>query len=228
MSSMPEKTSLNRFQEVDQDAYDYILKYGVREHPILAELRAETLPLAGAQMQIGPDQGQFMRLLVEIMGAKQIIELGTYTGYSSLAMALGMPASGKLITCDVDIVNTAIAKKYWQKAGLDKQIELRIGPGVATLQQLIKDGRQSTFDLAFIDADKQSYPQYYELCLELLKDGGVILVDNVFMGSRFLKSDDETYNGKYVHELNLIIHNDKRVDLSTLGIGDGLTLARKK
>lgn len=226
--AQPTKNSLNRFQEVDQNAYNYVLKLGLREHPVLAELRDETLNLPGAQMQIGPDQGQFMRLLVEIMNAKNILEVGTYTGYSALTMALGMPKGGKLITCDIDPKMTEVAKKYWQRADQQGRIELRLGPGLETLNQLLKSGGAGTFDIAFIDADKQSYPQYYELCLELLRPGGVILVDNVFMGSRAQQGTTSESNGKYVHELNLKIKDDTRVHLCTLAIGDGLTLAHKK
>lgn len=223
-----EKTSLTRFQEVDQNAYNYVLKYGLREHPVLAELRAETLNLPGAQMQIGPDQGQFMRLLVQIMSARAILELGTYTGYSSLAMALGMPEDGRLITCDLDPRHTEIAKKYWQKAGVSGQIELKLGKALDSLAMLKTQGMMGRFDLAFIDADKQNYPHYYELCLELLRPGGVILVDNVFMGSRAILGTTTESNGDYVHQLNQKIQTDTRVDHSTLAIGDGLTLARKK
>lgn len=223
-----EKHSLNRFQELDQPTYDYLLRNGVRENPVLAELRAVTRPLAGAQMQIGPDQGSFMKFMVETLGARQVLELGTYTGYSSLCMALGLPADGKLITCDVDAEVTKIAQKHWQKAGVAEKIELRLGPGLATLEKLIADGRSGTFDLAFIDADKPNYPKYFELCLTLLRRGGVIMIDNVYMGSRFERGDNERGNGKAVHELNLKLKNDERVELSMLAIGDGLTLARKK
>ena len=220
-----EKHSLNRFQELDQPTYDYVLKYGVRENPVLAELRSATRPLPGAQMQIGPDQGQFMQFMVEAIGAKSIIELGTYTGYSSLAMALGLPKGGKLITCDVDPENTKIAREHWTKAGVADRIELRLGPGVATLEQLLKDGRAGTFDLAFIDADKPNYPNYFELCLKLLRPGGVIMIDNVYMGSRFERGNPHAGE---VHELNKKLHDDNRVSISLVAIGDGLTLARKR
>ena len=213
---------------LDQGLYDYILDTTLREPEILARLRAETDSHPRAGMQISPDQGQLLGLLVELIGAKRIIEIGTFTGYSSTAMALAMPADGELIACDLSEEYTAMARRYWAEAGVDGRIDLRIAPAVETLDALIADGRSGTFDMAFIDADKESYQDYYERCLTLVRPGGLIAVDNVLWHGRVTDASDTTVDTQAIRAFNAGLKDDGRVTLSMLSVADGLTLARKR
>jgi predicted O-methyltransferase YrrM len=218
----------NRTINLDDRLYTYLQSVAVREPEILAKLRAETNQHPQAVMQIAPDQGQFMGLLVQLLGVKKAIEVGTFTGYSSLVMALAMPADGRLITCDMNPQDTAIAQRYWAAAGVSNKIDLRLGKAINTLENLLAQGAANTFDLAFIDADKSSYLQYYEACLELLRPGGLILIDNVLWSGQVADLNITDKRTTILRELNLKIHQDDRVNISLLPVGDGLTLAMKK
>lgn len=201
----------------------YIEMFGVREHPVLRELREFTQSIPGGEMQISPVQGQFMGFLVGLIQAKAILEIGTFTGYSSLSMALNLPENGKLITCDIDEKVTEIAQRFWVQAGIADKIELRIGKGLETLSEL----SQQQFDLIFIDADKRNFMAYYEACYLLLKPGGLMLLDNVLWGGKVTDSSNQTKQTIAIHELNQHVHADPRVDCSMIPVGDGLTLVRK-
>jgi caffeoyl-CoA O-methyltransferase len=208
--------------------YDYMHAVSLREPEILARLRAETAKHPRARMQISPEQGQFMRLLIELLGVRRVIEIGVFTGYSGLSMALALPPDGKLIGCDVSEEFTAVARRYWREAGVADRIELRLAPAVETLDRLLADGAAGSFDLAFIDADKENYDAYYEKCLTLLRPGGVILIDNVLWTGRVVDPLDNTADTRAIRALNKKLHADQRISLSLLPIGDGLTLARKR
>jgi len=223
--------------QISKGLYEYILSVSLREHDALRRLREVTAKDPSAIMQIPPEQGQFMALLVKILGAKKAIEIGTYTGYSTLSVALAMPDNSITVTCDINSEWANIGRNYWKKAGVENKIELRIGPALDTLDGLINDGQENTFDFAFIDADKINYDGYYERSLKLLRPGGIIAIDNVFLfGSvvdpRLLDEDLKTRISDSdilaVRSLNKKIKHDERVDLSMLPIADGLTLVRKK
>jgi caffeoyl-CoA O-methyltransferase len=213
---------------LDQGLYDYILETTLREPEVLARLRRETDDHPRAGMQISPDQGQLLGLLVELIGAKRILEIGTFTGYSSIAMALALPADGELIACDVSEEYTAMARRYWVEAGVDGRIDLRIAPAVETLDALIADGQSGTFDMAFIDADKESYQDYFDRCLTLVRTGGLVVVDNVLWHGRVTDPSDTTVDTQAIRAFNAGLKNDDRVSLSLLSVADGLTLARKR
>jgi predicted O-methyltransferase YrrM len=209
------------------DLYEYLLDVSLREPDLLAELRAETGKLDKATMQISPEQGQFMALLVELMGAERTLEVGTFTGYSTLVVALALPPNGHVVACDVSEEWTAIGRRYWERAGVADKIDLRLGPASDTLRGLLDDGLQEAFDFAFIDADKTNYDTYYELCLELVRPGGLIAVDNTLWHGKVIDpavTDDDT---EAIRRLNAKLVQDERVTLSLVPIGDGLTLARK-
>lgn len=220
--------------EVTSPLIDYLISVSLREDRLLQELREETAALsARAGMQIAPHQGQFMRLLAEIVGVKKGLEVGTFTGYSALCTALGMPADGKLICCDISEEWTAVARRYWERAGVSERIELRLAPAVETLKDLIAAGESNTFDWLFIDADKTSYETYYDLGLSLLRPGGILLVDNVLWSGDVLReaSDLDPIKDKdtlALQAFNRRLHADQRISLALLPIGDGLTLARKR
>ena len=213
---------------IETHIYDYILANSLRDRDELKRLRQETRAMPMGGMQISPDQGQFMGLLVELIGAKRIVEVGTFTGYSSTAMALALPADGRLIACDVSDEFTRIAQRYWQEAGVADKIELRLGPAVATLDGMLAAGEAGCFDMAFIDADKENYDAYYERCLRLLRRGGLILIDNVLWGGRPANANEQDESTAAIRALNAKIRADERVTASLLSIGDGLTLARKR
>ena len=213
---------------IETHIYDYILANSLRDRDELKRLRQETQAMPMGGMQISPDQGQFMGLLVELIGAKRIVEVGTFTGYSSIAMALALPADGRLIACDVSDEFTRIAQRYWQEAGVADKIELRLGPAVATLDEILAAGEAGCFDMAFIDADKENYDAYYERCLQLLRPGGLILIDNVLWGGRPADVNEQDESTVAIRALNVKIRADERVTASLLSIGDGLTLARKR
>ncbi|MDZ4816860.1 MAG: class I SAM-dependent methyltransferase [Verrucomicrobiota bacterium] len=206
---------------------EYMLRVGVREPDVLSKLRAETYAMEWAIMQIAPEQGAFMAQMVRAMGATRILEVGTFTGYSSLVMALALPSNGQLITCDVSKEWTDIARRYWDQAGQDKKIDLRLGPGVESLDALVKS-EPSSFDLMFIDADKTSYDAYYELGLKLVRAGGLILIDNVLWGGAVADPLDQAPDTVALRALNEKILNDTRVEVSMIPVGDGITLAWKK
>ena len=209
--------------------YDYLLSVSLREPDILTQLRQETAQHPHSIMQILPEQGQFMALLLRLMGAKKVLEIGTFTGYSALCMALALPADGTLTACDVSEEYTAIARRYWQSAGVANKIDLRLDPALETLDNLLSKGQSGTFDFVFIDADKTSYSQYYEKSLELLRPGGLIAIDNVFWGGDVadpaITDDPDTLA---LRSLNQTLYQDDRIELSMLPIADGLTLALKR
>lgn len=209
------------------DLYSYLLDVSLRESPVLKALRKETDELENSQMQISPDQGQFMAMLVKLTAAKQIIEIGTFTGYSTLVMAQALPGNGCIIACDNSEKWTAIASKYWQLAGVADSIDLRLAPALETLQLLIDGGHAGKFDLVFIDADKVNIRNYFEYSLILLKAGGVVLVDNVLWSGSVIDSSDETDDTCSIRHFNESLLQDERVEISLVPIGDGLTIARK-
>ena len=218
----------NRTLDLTDQVYDYLLEVSLREHPVLARLREETAELPLSIMQIAPEQGQFMRLLVQILGAKRCLEIGTFTGYSSLSVALGLPADGQIIACDVSVDFTEIALRYWAEAGVADKIDLRLGPAIETLDDLLKEGAAGSFDFAFIDADKENYLPYYERCLKLIRPGGLIAVDNVLWNGSVADPEKNDADTLAIRELNEKLRDDERVDISMVPIGDGLTLARKR
>lgn len=208
--------------------YDYLLQASLREPPLLAELRAETAKLPMAGMQISPEQGQFMAFLVETIGARRTVEVGTFTGYSALCVALVLPAGGKVIACDISEEYTAVGRRYWSRAGVADKIDLRLAPALDTLGRLLADGGAGSIDFAFIDADKREYDAYYEAVLELLRPGGVIAIDNVLWSGAVAdpaRQDDDT---RAIRALNEKLKADPRISLSLVPIGDGLSLARKR
>jgi caffeoyl-CoA O-methyltransferase len=208
--------------------YDYLLKVSLRESPLLAALRAETAKLPMAGMQISPEQGQFMALLAELIGARRAIEVGTFTGYSALCVAQALPADGKLIACDISEEFTAVARRYWAKSGIADRIELRLAPALDTLKSLLAGGGAGSFDFAFIDADKTQYDAYYEAILKLLRTGGLITIDNVLWSGAVADDRKRDADTVALRALNEKLKTDKRITLSMLPIGDGLTLARKR
>ncbi|UCC14753.1 MAG: class I SAM-dependent methyltransferase [Gammaproteobacteria bacterium] len=218
----------NRTIQMTDEVYDYLLDVSLRESPVLAELREVTAKHPMVGMQISPEQGQFMALLVRLIGARRCLEIGVFTGYSSLAVASALPHDGKIIACDVNEEFTAIAKKFWDKAGVAKKIDLRLAPATDTLDQLLRDGRAGGFDFAFIDADKTSYEGYYERCLELLRPGGLMAIDNVLWSGSLVDERNQDPDCNALRSLNRRLYSDERVDLSMVPIGDGLTLARKR
>ena len=214
----------NRTLTLTDDLVDYIHAYGVREHPVLAGLRERTAPLPQHGMQIGPDQGAFMAMLVRLTGARRILEIGTFTGYSSTAMALALPPDGRIICCDVSREWTDIAREAWTDAGVADRVELRIGPATETLAALDDDA----FDLAFIDADKPSYDAYYEGCLRVVRPGGLILIDNVLWSGDVADPSEDNETVRVFRTLNAKIAADERVDHVLLPLGDGLTMVRRR
>jgi len=203
--------------------YDYIVATGTRETREQRELRAETRKLAHGGMQIGPDQGALLQVLVRMLRAKRCIEVGTFTGYSALSVALALPRDGKIVCCDVSEEWTAIARRYWKKAGVAAKIDLRIAPALDTLAKL-----RGRYDFAFIDADKPNYTKYYERCLELLRKGGVVAVDNTLWGGSVIDSSDRSESTVALREFNKRVAKDRRVDIALVPVGDGLTLAVKR
>jgi predicted O-methyltransferase YrrM len=208
--------------------YDYLKKVSLREPEVLVKLREQTRKMSTALMQISPEQGQFMRLLMQLTGAKKTLDIGVFTGYSALSVAMALPADGKVIGCDINGEWTGIAKRFWELAGVAHKIDLRLAPAVETLQGLVDAGEGETFDFAFIDADKVNYMNYYELALKLVRSGGLIAIDNVLWDGHVADSNVNDENTLIIRELNEKVFKDERVDLSLLPLGDGLTLARKK
>jgi len=208
--------------------YDYVLSVGLREPDLMRELREETGQLADGEMQIAPEQGPFAAMLVRLLGAKNCLEIGTFTGYSALWVAAALPPDGNLICCDVNEEYTALARKYWEKAGLASKIDLRVGPALDTLESLLNGGWAGLMDYAFIDADKANYDAYYEACLKLLRSGGLIAIDNTLWDGKVADPKVKDADTVAIRELNAKLHTDERVWLSFLPFADGLTLALKR
>jgi len=218
---------MSRLMPVTEQLMQYIEKVGVREHPVQVRCREETAELPMAMMQIGPDQGAFMALIARLIGATRYIEVGTFTEYSALTMALALPANGKVVALDVSKEFTDRARVYWKDAGVDSKIDLRLAPGKDTLDAMIA-AKESPFDFAFIDADKPNYDAYYERMLKLVRPGGLIAIDNMLWSGAVA---DPEINDEYtnaIRALNAKIHSDDRVDMALASIGDGIMLARKK
>lgn len=217
-----------RTLNLDTRLYDYLLSVSLRETPEQQALRRQTDTLEMGLMQISAEQGQFMALLIKLIGARKAIEIGTFTGYSALSLALALPEDGTLIACDLSREWTDIAKVYWQQAGVAHKIQLHLAPAAQTLANLQNQGQNESFDFAFIDADKQNQLQYYELCLTLVRQGGLIAVDNVLWGGSVADPNNNSPDTLAIRQFNDFICTDTRIDLSLVPIGDGLTLVRKK
>jgi predicted O-methyltransferase YrrM len=217
-----------RTLNLDDDLYQYLLDVSLRETPLLKRLRDETQALPMARWQVAPEQGQFLALLVKLTGARRLLEVGTFTGYSALCMAAALPADGSLMCCDIPGDYNAIARRYWQEAGLAGRIDLRLAPALETLAELERQGQAEQFDLVFIDADKANYPSYLEHALRLLRVGGLAVFDNTLWSGRVLETSPESADTRAIQALNLALKDDVRVDLSLLPLGDGLTLCRKR
>ena len=218
----------NRTTALTDRLYDYLIDVSVREPRLLRELREETAALPMAMMQIGPEQGQFMRLLIELIGAKRAVEVGTFTGYSALCVAEAMGPQGRLVACDVSEEYTAVARRYWARAGVAERIDLRLGPAVATLDKMLADGAAGTIDFVFIDANKPDYGAYFERAMKLLRPAGLIAIDNVLWGGAVADPAVDDEDTSAIRALNRKLATDERVSLSLVPIGDGLTLARKR
>ena len=213
---------------LNQPIYDYLCDVSLREQEVMRLLRHETAELEMAVMQIAPEQGQFMTLLVQLLGVRKAIEVGTFTGYSALAIAMGLPEDGSLIACDISDEWTAIGKRYWQLAGQSDKINLRLAPAIETLDDLLNNDQAGEFDFAFIDADKQNYLNYFERCLQLLRPGGLIVMDNVLWGGSVVDVENQKPDTCAIRDFNLFVKNDARIDISMIPVGDGLSLIRKK
>jgi len=216
-----------RTLDLDDTLYQYLVDHSIREHPAQTALRAATASHPYAGMQISPDQGQFMALLVRLLGVRRAIEIGVFTGYSALTVALALPEDGRLLACDISDEYTRVGRPFWREAGVESKIDLRLAPARDTLDAEIAGRGNGRYDFAFIDADKTGYDAYYERCLQLLRPGGLIAIDNTLWGGAVAKParDDDT---RALQDLNRKLHADERIDLSLLPIGDGLTLARKR
>ncbi len=219
----------NQSIQLTDNLHQYLIDNSLREPEILTKLRQQTAKHPLVDMQISPEQGQLMGLLVKLIGAKKCLEIGVFTGYSSLIVALNLPDDGKIVACDVSIEFTSIAQQYWQAAGVSHKIDLQIAPALETLDRLIDNGETGSFDFAFIDADKNNYAAYYDRCFQLVRSGGLILIDNVLWYGRVadpsMAKDKRTQS---ITQINQRIHQDDRVQISLIPIGDGLTIARKK
>ncbi len=208
--------------------YAYYQKHAFRDSAILKKLREQTHKMSAGNMQISPEQGQFMALLVELIQAKKTLDIGVFTGYSALCVALALPPDGKVVGCDINVEWTKIARRFWEEAGVSDKIDLRLGPAVETLQTLIDENEAGTFDFAFIDADKKNYLEYYEKAFTLLRKGGLIAIDNVLWGGDVADPSENDENVQMIRQVNETLLLDDRVTISMLPIGDGLTLARKR
>jgi predicted O-methyltransferase YrrM len=211
-----------------QNVYDYLLSVSLREAPILRRLREETAALPNASMQVPPEHGQFMAFLARLTGARNALEVGVFTGYSSLSVAMAMPEDGRIVACDISEEFTSVARRYWKEAGVEHKIDLRIRPALETLREMMAQGRRGAFDFAFIDADKTSYANYYECALELLRPGGLIMVDNVLWSGRVADPKETDADTVALRAFNEKVHADTRVFHSMLPLGDGVTLALKR
>ena len=218
----------NRSISLTDSLYEYLLSVSLREPELLRRLRHETASYPNARMQIAPEQGQFMALHARLLGARRCLEVGVFTGYSSLAIALALPDDGRIVACDVSAEWTSVARRYWAAAGVEHKIDLRIAPALETLGGLLEAGGAGSYDFAFLDADKENYARYYELALELVRPGGLIVVDNTLWSGRVADLANDEATTLSLRRFNECLHRDQRVDLSLLPIGDGLTLARKR
>ena len=217
-----------KYLALTDSIYDYLQAVSVREPEVLKRLREETASMPNSTMQISPDQGQFMALLVQLINASKTLEIGVFTGYSSLSVALALPPDGKVIACDVSDEYTQVARRYWTEAGVADKVSLRLAPALETLDGLINDGQVGTFDFAFIDADKGNYDGYYERALKLVRTGGLIAIDNVLWGGKVADDNAQDADTVAIRALNEKLLDDQRVSLSLLPIADGLTLALKR
>ena len=216
-----------RTLQVDETLFDFVLAHGVREHPAQRALREATRSHPRAGMQIAPDQGQCMALLLRLIGARRVVEIGTFTGYSALTMALALPDDGHLLACDVSDEYTRVGRPYWQQAGVAHKIELVLGPAAETLAARLAAGEAGSYDFAFIDADKANYDRYYEQCLQLVRAGGLIALDNMLWGGAVAREARDADTAA-LQALNARLQRDERVDHALLTVGDGLALARKR
>ena len=206
----------------------YVIKVGTREPEVLARLREETAALPQHGMQIAPEEGAFLAMLVELTGARRCIEIGTFTGYSSTAVALALPEDGQLVCCDVSEEWTSLARRYWTEAGVTGKVDLRIAPATETLDQLVVGGQEATYDFAFVDADKAGYDGYYERLLRLVRPGGLIAFDNTLWGGAVLEQDAQDADTRAIQALNSKLADDERITLCLLPVADGVTLARRR
>ena len=218
----------NKTIGISDELAAYVVKVGAREPEILARLREETAAIPQHGMQIAPEEGAFLAMLVELTGARRCIEIGTFTGYSSMAVALALPEDGQLVCCDVSEEWTSLARKYWGEAGVAGKIDLRIAPATETLDQLLADGEEGAYDFAFIDADKTGYDGYYERLLRLVRPGGLIAIDNTLWGGAVLDQDTEDEDTRAIQALNTKLAGDARITLCLLPVADGVTLARRR
>ncbi|CAI8872507.1 class I SAM-dependent methyltransferase [Pseudomonas chlororaphis] len=217
-----------RTLNLDDALYHYLLDVSLRETPLMRRLRDETQALPMARWQVAPEQGQFLALLVKLIGARRVLEVGTFTGYSALSMAAALPEDGQLICCDIPGDYNATARRYWQEAGVAGRIELRLAPALKTLAKIEQEEGEGGFDLVFIDADKANYPAYLESALRLLRVGGLAVFDNTLWSGRVLEENPQSEDTRAIQALNRALKDDPRVDLSLLPLGDGLTLCRKR
>ena len=218
----------NKTMGISDDLAAYVVKVGTREPDVLARLREETAAIPQHNMQIAPEQGAFLALLVELIGARRCIEVGTFTGYSSTAVALALPEDGQIVCCDVSEEWTSLARTYWAEAGVSGKVDLRIAPATETLDQLVAGGQEATYDFAFVDADKAGYDAYYERLLRLIRPGGLIVFDNMLWGGDVLDTDPSDEDTKALQALNAKLARDERITLCLLPVADGVTLARRR
>ncbi len=217
----------NKTLSLNNSLYEYILSVSLREPEVLARLRAETLQQPMSMMLSAPEQGQFLALLAQLIGARKCLEVGVYTGYSTLWVALALPHDGSVLACDVSEKWTAIARRYWEEAGVAERIDLQLAPALETLDRLLAADQAGSFDFAFIDADKENYPDYYERTLQLLRPGGLMLIDNTLWSGAVADTSRQDPETCAIRALNELVHADDRVQMSLLPVADGLTLARK-
>jgi predicted O-methyltransferase YrrM len=218
----------NKTIGISDELAEYVVKVGTREPDVLARLRQETAAMPQHGMQIAPEEGAFLALLVELTGARRCIEIGTFTGYSSTAVALALPEDGHLVCCDVSEEWTSLARKYWDEAGVAGKIDLRVAPAAETLDQLLADGAEAAYDFAFVDADKAGYDGYYERLMRLVRPGGLIAFDNTLWGGEVLDQDAEDEDTRALQALNAKLAGDERITLCLLPVADGVTLARRR
>ena len=217
-----------KYLPLDDKLYGYLLDHSLRDTPLLKRVRDETAAMPNAGMQVAAEQGQFLAFLIHLLGCRKALEVGVFTGYSSLCVALALPADGRLVACEYSAEYAEIAQGYWKEAGVRDKIELRLGAGADSLRALLAEGQQGTFDYAFVDADKVSYDTYYELALQLLRPGGLLLLDNVLWSGQVARDEVQDQDTVALRALNAKLHHDPRIDLSMLTVADGLTLARKR
>ena len=213
---------------LSEQLHAYLLENSLREPAALTRLREETGAMDNPDLQVAPEQGQFLYLLAELTGARQILEIGTFTGYSAAWMAMALPDDGQLIACDISADDTRIARRVWNELALSGRIDLRLQPALQTLDDLLADGGEARFDMAFIDADKENYDGYYERCLKLLRPGGLVCVDNTLWHGRVVEAEASDADTQAIRALNAKLRDDDRISLSMVPIGDGLTLCRKR